>query len=114
VNSWAALGISRVILARELSREEIALIRKGSAIELEIFVHGSVCISISGRCLISNYLCGRDPNRGQCAQPCRWDYALQERTRDGQFMPVVEEDGFTFLYNSKDLCLLPVFDHVIS
>ena len=114
VNAWAALGISRVILARELSMEELALIRKGSAIELEIFVHGSVCISISGRCLISDYLCGRDPNRGQCAQPCRWDYALLERTRDGQFMPVMEEDGFTFLYNSKDLCLLPVFDHVMS
>jgi putative protease len=114
VNAWAALGVSRVILARELSREEIMLIRKNTDIELEIFVHGSVCISISGRCLISNYLCDRDSNQGQCTQPCRWDYALVEKTRPGQYMPVEEEDGFTSLYNSKDLCLLPVFDQVMD
>jgi U32 family peptidase len=114
VSAWASLGVSRVILARELSRDEIAGIRGRSDIELEIFVHGSICISISGRCLISDYLCGRDPNRGQCAQPCRWDYSLTERTREGQDMPVMEEDGYTFLYNSKDLCLLPVFDQVME
>ncbi len=114
VNAWAALGVKRVILARELSKEEIKLIRKNTAIELEIFIHGSVCISISGRCLISNYLCDRDSNQGQCTQPCRWDYALVEKTRPGQYMPVEEEDGFTFLYNSKDLCLLPVFEEVMD
>jgi len=114
VNAWAALGVSRVILARELSAGEIELIRKNTHAELEIFIHGSVCISISGRCLISNYLCDRDANQGQCTQPCRWDYALVERTRQGNYMPVIEEDGFTFLYNSKDLCLLPVFDRVMA
>jgi putative protease len=114
VNAWATLGARRVILARELSMDEIALIRKKTGIELEIFIHGSICISLSGRCLISNYLCNRDPNRGQCTQPCRWDYALVERTREGQYMPVMEGDGFTFLYNSKDLCLLPVFEHVMG
>ncbi len=114
VNAWAALGVNRVILARELSKEEIRLIRKNTDIELEIFIHGSVCISISGRCLISNYLCDRDSNQGQCTQPCRWDYALVEETRPGQYMPVEEEDGFTSLYNSKDLCLLPVFDQVMD
>jgi putative protease len=114
VNAWAALGVSRVILARELSKEEIRLIRENTDIELEIFIHGSVCISISGRCLISNYLCDRDSNQGQCTQPCRWNYALVEKTRPGQYMPVAEEDGFTSLYNSKDLCLLPVFDQVMD
>lgn len=114
VNAWAALGVKRVILARELSQQEIKGIRENTDIELEIFIHGSVCISISGRCLISNYLCDRDANQGQCTQPCRWDYALVERTRPGQYMPVMEEDGFTFLYNSKDLCLLPVFDRVMA
>jgi putative protease len=114
VNAWASLGVSRMILARELSRDEIAVIRSRTDAELEIFIHGSICMSVSGRCLISDYLCGRDPNRGQCAQPCRWGYSLMERTRQGHFMPVMEEDGFTFLYNSKDLCLLPVFDRVMN
>jgi len=114
IKAWASLGISRVILARELSCPEIEHIRKHTGVELEMFVHGSVCISISGRCLISNYLNSRDANQGRCTQPCRWDYALVERTRQDQFMPVVEEDGYTFLYNSKDLCLLPVMDKVLE
>ncbi len=113
ISAWATLGVSRVILARELSYEEIAHIRKNTGVELELFVHGSVCISISGRCLISNYLCSRDANQGACTQPCRWDYALVERTRPGEYMPVEEDDGFTFLYNSRDLCLLPVMDRVM-
>lgn len=114
VNTWSFLGITRVILARELTAEEIAFIRGRTNVELEIFVHGSVCMSVSGRCLISDYLCGRDPNRGQCSQPCRWDYSLMERTREGQYMSIMEEDGYTFLYNSKDLCLLPAFDRVME
>ncbi|MGC9323403.1 MAG: peptidase U32 family protein [Desulfomonilia bacterium] len=113
VNAWAGLGVSRVILARELSSREIQHIRKQCPVEIEIFVHGSICISMSGRCLISAYLCNRDANRGSCTQPCRWDYALLERTRQGQYMPVMEEDGYTFLYNSKDLCLLPVMGEVM-
>lgn len=113
VRAWAELGVSRVILARELSEQEIAHIRAHTTTELEIFVHGGVCISISGRCLISDYLCGRGANQGRCTQPCRWDYAVVERTRPGQYMPVVEEDGTTFLFNSKDLCLLPVWDRVM-
>lgn len=114
INAWASLGVKRVILARELSSKEIANMRKNTDSELEIFVHGSICISISGRCLVSNYLCGRDANRGMCAQSCRWEYALVERKRKGEYMPVFEEDGFTFLYNSKDLCLMPVMDRVME
>ncbi len=114
IQAWASLGISRIILARELSFNEIEYIRKNTGVELEMFVHGSICVSISGRCLISNYLNSRDANQGRCTQPCRWDYALFERTRPGQYMPVVEEDGYTFLYNSKDLCLLPVMDKVMA
>ncbi|HPR53976.1 MAG TPA: U32 family peptidase [Deltaproteobacteria bacterium] len=114
VNAWAGLGVSRAILARELSCEEIADIRRSTRCELEIFIHGSVCISVSGRCLISDYLAHRGANQGQCTQPCRWDYAMMERTREGQYMPLEEEDGFTFLYNSRDLCLLPVFGKVMA
>lgn len=114
IRAWASLGISRVILARELSCDEIGRIRKNVDIELEMFVHGSVCISISGRCLISNYLNSRDANQGRCTQPCRWDYALLEKTRQGQYLPAVEEDGYTFLYNSKDLCLLPLMGTVMG
>lgn len=114
IAAWAALGVSRVILARELNVSEIASIRGNSKVELEIFVHGGVCISMSGRCLISNYLCSRDANQGLCTQPCRWDYAVVERTRPGQYMPAAEEDGTTFLFNSKDLCLLPVWNQVMG
>ncbi|HQP30096.1 MAG TPA: U32 family peptidase [Deltaproteobacteria bacterium] len=114
VLAWAELGVSRVILARELNASEIAFIRKKTAVELEIFVHGGICISVSGRCLISNYLCSRDANQGLCTQPCRWDYAVVERTRPGQYLPVAEEAGTTFLFNSKDLCLLPVWDQVMG
>lgn len=113
VEAWAGLGVRRVILARELSEGEIAHIRAQTGVELEIFVHGGVCISLSGRCLISDYLCGRGANQGRCTQPCRWDYAVVERTRPGQYMPVMEEDGTTFLFNSKDLCLLPVWERVM-
>jgi putative protease len=113
IKAWTGLGIKRVILARELSADEIGFIRKNVSTELEVFIHGSVCISISGRCLISSYLNARDANRGECTQPCRWDYVLLEKTRPSQYMPVIEEDGFTYLYNSKDICLLPVFADVM-
>ena len=112
-NAWAELGAQRIILARELNHKEIAEIRAKTNTELEIFVHGSICISISGRCLISNYLAERDANQGFCAQPCRWEYALVEKSKPKEYMPVLEKDGFTYLYNSKDLCLLPVMDRVM-
>ena len=107
-NFWADLGAERVVLARELSLEEIAAIRAGTPKELEIeaFVHGAMCISYSGRCLISQYMTGRDANHGACAQPCRWNYALMEEKRPGEFYPVEEDARGTYLYNSKDLCMI--------
>jgi putative protease len=114
VNAWAALGVKRVILARELSKDEIGFLSKNTSADLEMFIHGSVCISISGRCLVSSYLNSRDANRGACTQPCRWEYALMEKTRPDMYMPVAEEGGYTYLYNSKDLCLLPVFGELMG
>lgn len=107
-NFWADLGAERIVLARELNLDEIAVIRAKTpkSLEIEAFVHGAMCISYSGRCLISNYLTGRDANRGACAQPCRWKYSLVEETRPGQYFPVVEDDGGTYLYNSKDMCMI--------
>ncbi len=107
-NALHKMGVSRVVLARELSIPEIAEIRRRTSPELEIetFVHGSMCISYSGRCLISEYMTGRDANRGDCAQPCRWKYHLYEENREGQYFPVEEENGGTFLYNSRDLCMI--------
>ena len=107
-NFWADLGAERVVLARELSLEEIAAIRAGTpkALEIEAFVHGAMCISYSGRCLISQYMTGRDANHGACAQPCRWNYALMEEKRPGEFYPVEEDARGTYLYNSKDLCMI--------
>lgn len=107
-NALYNLGASRVVLARELSLEEIAGIRARVPKELEIecFVHGAMCVSFSGRCLISGYLTGRDANRGDCAQPCRWKYHLYEENREGQFFPVEETDNGTFLYNAKDMCMI--------
>lgn len=107
-NFWADMGAERVVLARELSLEEIAEIRAKtpSVLEIEAFVHGAMCISYSGRCLISQYMTGRDANRGACAQPCRWKYTLMEEKRPGEYFPVLEDDGGTYLYNSKDLCMI--------
>ncbi len=114
VKAWEDLGAKRVILARELSAAEISEIRRSTTAELEIFVHGSVCISISGRCLISYYLNERDANLGACTQPCRWGYSLQEETRPQERFPIVEDAEHTYLYNSKDICLLPVIDQVLN
>lgn len=108
MNLWHKMGASRIVLARELSFDEIRLIRKNISpeLELEMFVHGAMCMSYSGRCLISNYLTSRDSNRGACAQPCRWKYFLTEEKRPGQYMQITEDDNGTFLFNSKDLCLI--------
>ncbi len=114
VNAWAELGASRVVLAREMSLEEIKEIREKCSVELEMFVHGAMCISYSGRCLMSNYLTGRDANRGSCAQPCRWNYALVEEKRPGQYFPVLEDERGTYIFNSKDMCLLPYLSDVIA
>lgn len=107
-NAFYNLGASRVVLARELSMEEIAEIRAKTppALEIEAFVHGSMCVSFSGRCLLSNYLTGRDGNRGDCAQPCRWKYALVEEKRPGQYMPIMEDASGTYIMNSRDLCMI--------
>mgnify|MGYP004610194755 FL=1 len=114
VNAWAGLGASRVVLAREMSLEEVKEIREKCSVELEMFVHGAMCISYSGRCLMSNYLTGRDANRGSCAQPCRWNYALVEENRPGQYFPVLEDERGTYIFNSKDMCLLPYLPDVIA
>ena len=114
VRAWQELGAARVVLARELSREEIREIRRQTSVELELFVHGAMCISYSGRCLLSSYFTGRDANRGGCAQSCRWKYALVEESRPGEFYPVAEDEHGTYIMNSKDLCLLPYLDEVVA
>ena len=109
--AWYELGASRVILARELSLEEIRTIRAKTppALELEAFVHGAMCVSYSGRCLLSNYMTGRDAQRGRCAQPCRYQYALVEEKRPGEYFPIFEEGGETYIMNSRDMCMI---DHI--
>jgi putative protease len=108
VSFWHSIGASRVVLARELSLEEIEQIRDGvpNDMELEVFVHGAMCISYSGRCLLSNYLAGRDANKGDCAHPCRWKYYLTEEKRPGEYFPISENERGTFIFNSKDLCMI--------
>lgn len=103
---WQEQGISRVNLAREMSLEAIQETRERVATELEVFVHGALCVSYSGRCLLSSVMTGRNANKGECAHPCRWSYALVEETRPGEYFPVVEDDRGTFIFNSKDLCLI--------
>ena len=105
---WWAQGAKRVVSARELSLKEIREIREHIPAEMEIesFVHGAMCISYSGRCLLSNYFTGRDANQGACTHPCRWKYAVVEETRPGEYMPVYENERGTFLFNAKDLCMI--------
>ncbi len=113
---WYNLGAKRVILARDLSFNEISEIRKNipNDAELECFVHGAMCVSYSGRCLLSNYLTHRDANKGACSHPCRWKYYLMEEKRPGEYMPVFENDRGTFLYNSKDLCMVEYIPELIK
>ena len=108
---WHELGASRVILARELSLDEVAELKAKAprGLEVECFVHGAMCVSWSGRCLLSNYMTGRDASRGACAQPCRYQYALMEEKRPGEYFPVFEENGETFILNSRDMCMI---DHI--
>jgi putative protease len=105
---WHQLGAKRVVSARELSLEELKEIRRNIPDELEIetFVHGAMCISYSGRCLLSNYMVGRDANQGACTHPCRWKYSIMEETRPGEYYPVYENERGTYIFNSKDLCMI--------
>ena len=109
--AWYDLGASRVVLARELSLEEVREIcrRVSTGLEIETFCHGAMCVSYSGRCLLSNYMTGRDSNRGECAQPCRYQYALMEEKRPGEFFPVFEDEKGTYIMNSRDMCMI---DHL--
>ncbi len=105
-----------MVCARELSLEEIAQIRENIPrdMEIECFIHGSMCISYSGRCLLSNFFTGRDANRGACTHPCRWKYAVVEETRPGEYLPVYENERGTFLFNSKDLCMIEHIPEMVS
>lgn len=113
---WFRQGATRVVSARELSLSEIKEIRAHipEKMEIESFVHGAMCISYSGRCLLSNYFTGRDANRGACTHPCRWKYAVVEETRPGEYMPVYENERGTFIYNSKDLCMIEYIPQLLD
>lgn len=113
---WYEQGVRRVVGARELSLTELTALKKHipEEMEIEVFVHGSMCMSYSGRCLISNFLNGRDANRGLCTQPCRWQYYLCEETRPGEYMPIEENERGTYLYNSRDLCMISYLPELIQ
>ena len=114
--AWHDLGADRVILARELSLDEIREIRAKTPpeLELEAFAHGAMCVSYSGRCLLSNYMTGRDSNRGACAQPCRYQYALMEEKRPGEYFPVYEDEKGTYIMNSRDMCMIDHLDDLMD
>jgi putative protease len=111
---WLAQGAGRLNLARELSLQEIREIRKKVSGELEIFVHGALCISYSGRCMLSNYMTDRDANQGSCSHPCRFSYTLLEEKRPGEYFPVEEDERGTYIFNSKDLCLLDMLPQLVA
>ena len=116
INFWHKMGASRIVLARELSLEEIATIRKNIApeMELEAFCHGAMCMSYSGRCLMSSYMTGRDPNKGDCAHPCRYKYYLMEEKRPGEYFPIEETEGGTYIMNSKDMKTISFVEKLIE
>lgn len=115
-NAAYKLGAKRVVLARELSFEDIITIRKNTPpdLEIECFVHGAMCMSFSGRCLLSHYLTGRDANRGECAQPCRWRWQLTEKSRPGMTYDIAENEGGTYIMNANDLCMAPYIDMLVQ
>ncbi len=115
-NAFYQMGAKRIVTARELSLDEIKRIRDHTPPELEIeaFVHGAMCMSFSGRCILSDYMVGRDANRGDCAQPCRWKYHLMEETRPGQYFPVNQEENGTYIFNSKDLCMIEHIPELVA
>lgn len=115
-NTLYEMGASRIVTARELSLDEIKVIRDKtpSDLEIEVFVHGAMCISFSGRCILSDYMTHRDANRGDCAQPCRWKYHLVEETRPGQYFPINEEKNGTYIFNSRDLCMIEHIPELVN
>ncbi len=115
-NAFYQMGAKRIVTARELSLDEIKMIRDHTPPELEIeaFVHGAMCMSFSGRCILSDYMEGRDANRGDCAQPCRWKYHLMEETRPGQYFPINQEENGTYIFNSKDLCMIEHIPELVA
>ena len=115
-NMWHKLGASRVVLSREMSYGEVKELRAKTdpSLELELFVHGAMCVSYSGRCLLSSFMTGREANRGACAQPCRWKYYLMEEKRPGEYMPVFEGDTGSYFFNSKDLCLIEFIPELVD
>lgn len=115
-NMWHRLGATRVVLSREMTYAEVKELRKRTSpdLELELFVHGAMCVSYSGRCLLSSFMTGREANRGACAQPCRWKYYLMEEKRPGEYMPVFEGDNGSYFFNSKDLCLIEFIPELVD
>ncbi len=115
-NALYELGAKRIVTARELSLDEIKCIRDKTPddLEIEVFVHGAMCMSFSGRCILSDYMVGRDANRGDCAQPCRWKYHLVEETRPGQYFPVNEDKNGTYVFNSRDLCMIEHIPELVN
>lgn len=115
-NFWHKLGAKRVVTARELSLEEIKEIRNNipDDLEIETFIHGAMCISYSGRCLLSSFMAGRDANQGACTHPCRWKYSVMEESRPGEYMPVYENERGTYIFNSKDLCMIEHIPDIVD
>ena len=115
-NTLYEMGAKRIVTARELSLDEIKTIRDKTPedLQIEVFVHGAMCMSFSGRCILSDYMVGRDANRGDCAQPCRWKYHLMEETRPGQYFPVNQENGGTYIFNSRDLCMIEHIPELVN
>lgn len=111
---WKEQGLERVVLGREVSLNEISEINKKTDIELEAFVHGAMCMAYSGRCMLSMYMTGKSANSGSCTHPCRWEYYVVEKQRDDQFMPIEEDERGTYIFNSKDLCMLPYLERFIE
>lgn len=114
VQFWQKQGINRIVAARELSLKEIEEIKEKTGAQIECFVHGAMCISYSGRCLLSNYMVGRDANAGECAQACRWNYNLVEEKRPGIYYPILEDEKGTYIFNSQDLCLIDRLDKLMD
>lgn len=115
-NFWASMGVSRIVSAREMSLKDLAVMRKElpSNIEIESFVHGAMCISYSGRCLLSNFMVGRDANRGACTHPCRWKYSLMEEKRPGEYFPIEEDSRGSYIMNSRDMCMIDSIPELVN
>ena len=115
-NTLYEMGAKRIVTARELSLDDIKTIRDKTPedLQIEVFVHGAMCMSFSGRCILSDYMVGRDANRGDCAQPCRWKYHLVEETRPGQYFPVNQDDSGTYIFNSRDLCMIEHIPELVN